>query len=682
MARMQCPSCLGSVFEPSGDGRLVCSMCGEELQGFQEEEMDANLAGVTMMNRQSQSSQAYATRQSLLSKQESAIMTPVEEKPVCTTDKVLICEGVFIYLKALSDQLVKLRYVSSQIYNPLFRIAAQWVCRSRIVVPPLSHRKQIFAMHHALSMVCLAAVYIRSPLLPRDMCRLVATQQVPYLAVLKTVFPSSFRKTPAIRMAFTPNSMPIATCVIHAAIELATDSHAWLPIKLMFESSSRPGRFTKSNPDVPNSERKRPVSRDFLSAFPIGHLHLTLLRITRLLGLPDTFGARVMRWIGLRTVAMDWWYKIKTSTSTKCDAVTIQEVIPQISTDESVTADVVNSLRLCYGRRGQKPLHEPFSTEWETCKRTMARWLERGTAEDLDTVLWTCLSTSTLTNLQGKRLERYVQLVDDVLTGRGEEIPELWGLFVSEFQEIARSDTLTNGDDQEQDNNVDDDGEAAGLLTHVQTYRKCMYDETRCGPIGGLAKREGLEEMERECGYGMQSTDITERTTLAVAVGREQEAYKRQRRSRTRQNWPSSNVKKEDNKFDAKAILVGDEASVASVNPGELPSVDTGGCQKNEGSKVRVGEDEAKKFTRDKDWYPLWEPSGIGLAWTIIIKFFKGCNLEVEGMDMNLGPQSSLQRVRAYCDRTMQITMKFVDHLEAHDGFLRAKHIPKEEAHC
>lgn len=660
----------------------MCTMCGEELQGFQEEEMDANLAGVTMMNRQSQSSQAYATRQSLLSKQESAITISVEEKPVCTTDKVLICEGVFIYLKALSDQLVKLRYVSPRIYNPLFRIAAQWVCRSRIVVPPLSPRKQIFAMHHALSMVCLAAVYIRSPLLPRDMCRLVSTQQVPYLAVLKTVFPSSFRKTPAIRMAFTPNSMPIATSVIHAAIELATDSHAWLPIKLMFESSSRPGRLPKSNPDVPNGERRKPVSGDFLSAFPIGHLHLTLLRITRLLGLPDTFGARVMRWIGLRTVAMDWWDKIRTTTNTRSDAITVQEVIPQISTDESVTADVVNSLRLCYGRRGQKPLYEPFLTEWETCKRTMARWLQRGTAEDLDTVLWTCLSTSTLTNLQGKRLERYVKLVDDVLTERGEEIPELWGLFVREFQEIARSDMSTHEDGQEQDNSVDDDGEAAGLLTHVQDYRKCMYDETRCGPVGSLAKGEGLEEMERECGYGMQSSDKTERTTLIIAVGKEQMAYKRQRRSRTRYDWPGSNVKSENIKFDAKAISVCDEASAVSVGPGESSGVDTEGCQKSEGSKVQYGEDKAKKSTMDKDWYPLWEPSGIGLAWTIIIKFFKGCNLEVKGMDMDLGPQSSLQRVRAYCDRTMQITMKFVDHLEANDGFLRSKYVPKEEAHC
>lgn len=679
---MQCSSCLGSDFEPSGDGRLVCTMCGEELQGFQEEEMDANLAGVTMMNRQSQSSQAHATRQSLMSKQESIIATPIEEKPLHVTDNVLICEGVFIYLKALSDQLVKLRYVSSRIYNPLFKIATHWVCRSRIGVPPFSPHRQIFAMHQALSMVCLAAMYIRSPLLPRDICRLVATQQVSYLAVLKTVFPPSFPKTTAIRMAFTPTSMPIATRVIHAAIELATDTHAWSPIKFMFKSSSRPGRCPKLDHDISNEEHKGAVSRDFHSAFPLGHLHLTLLRITRLLGLPDTFGARVIRWIALRTVAMDWWSKLGIPSSLDGDAFSEQELLPQIPTDESLTADVVNSLRLCFGRRGQKPLNEPFLTEWEKCKQTMARWLQRGTAEDLDTVLWTCLSTTTLTNLQGKPLERYVQLIDDVLSERGEEIPELWGMFVREFQEIARSDMLFREDDEKQFNNVDDDPEAASLLTHVPAYRKCMYDETRCGPVNSSVAEEGLDGMERECGYGTRSSDKAERTTLTIAVGRERQAYKRHRRFRIKHDHPSANVKREGANTDVKEVPVNDGGTTVSFERDGLSGVGARDHQKRESLEAQYTETETRKEVVDRDWYPLWEPSGIGLAWTIAIKFFKGCNVEVEGMDMDLGPQSNLQRVRTFCDRTMQITMKFIDYLEANSGFVKDGHLPKEESHC
>lgn len=676
---MQCQSCFGNDFEPSGDGRLVCTACGEELQGFQEEEMDANLAGVTMMNRHSQSSQAYAARQSQLSKRESILLTPTEQKPLHATDQVLICEGVFIYLKALSDRLVQLKYVSSQIYKPLFQIAAHWVGKFRVEMPFFSTRKQIFAIHQALSMVCLAAVYIRSPLLPRDICRLVATQQVPYLAVLKTVFPPTFRKPLAIRIAFTPKSLPIATSVITAAIELATDNHAWPPVKALFESSSRPGRPSKPLSNTSNPEYKHPVSKEVQTAFPVGHTHLTLLRITRLLGLPDTFGARVVRWIGLRTVAMDWWHKIGMELNSEGGMADDQEALPQVQTDESMTADVVNSLRLCYGRRGQKPLPEPLLTEWNNCKQTMDRWLRRGTAEDLDTVSWTSLSTNTLTNLQGRQLERYVQLVDDVLTERGEAIPELWGPFVREFQEIARSEMPSTKNKQEPHGNDDDDGESDSALPHVHTYKECMYDETRCGTTGSLTLEEGLETMECECGHAPQSTIKGERAILAVAIGKEQEMYKPFRDLGMRKGHPSSIVRNDGHGVEELEVPLKNHDSKTDIKPGRSPESDAEVLLKSEASDTGYREDGEKTMAIGRDWYPLWEPVGIGLAWTIINKFFNGCNVEVEGMVTDLGPQSSLQRVRAFCDRAMQITMKFVDYLEERDGFLIENRLSKKE---
>lgn len=621
--------------------------------------MDANTAGVTMMNRQSQSSQALAVRQSIKAKQESTVQIPVEDKLSRATDDILICEGVFIYLKALSERLIQLGYVSSRIRSPLFKVAAHWVCRCRAGIPPFTSSRQIFALHYGLAMICLAAIYIRSPLLPRDLCRLVATRQVPYLAVLKTVFPPSFSKTAAVRRMFTPTCMPIASVVIRAAIELATDNYAWLPIRAMFLSSSSPSVSTSKPTNSSHHQILVPTDTCTQTAFPIGHLHLTLLRITRLIGLPDTFGARVLRWIQLRTIAMDWWQR--TRIELNCDKITIveRETAVEIATDESITADVVNTMRLCYGRRGKKAQHESLKSEWESCMQTMEQWLRRGSVEDLDSVLWTGLSTSTLANLSGKRLERYVQLVDDVLTERGEQIPELWGTFLREFHDISQADKSSA--DRETANEDDDEKDPkASVLEHVQTEKGCLYDTDRCGPLQDIVPAEGVEVMVSECGHNPQSKEVKKRRSLAVALGKERTVYKQ--KSRLRPSYADVDVNS-SSKF-SLVITPKDEDVREMENLDETKEMTQerveGGLSRAE---VRNDKQQQKKAL-GKDWFPLWEPMGIGLAWTIMIKFFNGCNVDIMGMDTSTSPQSNLQRTRAFVDRTMQVTMKFIDRHE------------------
>ena len=433
----QCPACQNENLIPSGDGRLVCDDCGEQFAGFHEEEVDDLFAGTAVQNRASQASQADSRRRKLAALKENSQLTLSQPSTKQIPDYLLITEGVFIMSKAIAKRLIELKYVPKRIMPPLFEILTCWTRTLHARVD--TSLATVFKPVMILSVICLAALCVRSSMLPRDLCRLVNTLQVPYFTALRTVFPTSFPKTKAVRAAFAPQELPIATVVIAYARMLGVHKDAWPSLNEFFKKNINP-----SHRDQMVREMERPF--DFVRnvtkvPFPLGHMHLTLLRLTRLLGLPDDFGARVLRFIDLRRAAVKMARVLNGRKDGPWDHSRIDtDRIPYIPhyrglqdtfsipvpegidlytfpTDESLQIDIVNTMRLCYGRikMGKravrdipKHLRMQMRKEWNKCKEALENWLSRGNAEDLDHICWTCLTPRTLNTMSGATLADYV----------------------------------------------------------------------------------------------------------------------------------------------------------------------------------------------------------------------------------------------------------------------------------
>lgn len=614
---MECQSCGGNSLSLTDDGKMVCDDCGEQASGYHHEEVDFVLAGTAVSNRQSQSSQAHKIR-SQIAAHKRASLAPIA-KSTTPPDEVLICEGVFILGKAIAGKLVDLGYVDKRIMPPLFEVITYWVRRRHAGVHEFVDCYKVFQPFHVLSLISLAALYVRSPMLPRDICRLVATRQVPFIACLKTVFPDSFTKTEGVRSAFTPPKFPIARHVIRAANQLATEKYAWPHLKHFFMANDirRPKKQEggRPPPKPESSPKKLP------SAFPIGHLHITILRLSRLLGLPDYFGARVLRFMELRRTAVKMarvlakckngpWddsgldsYEIDHIPSFHEPGASFSEVIPGDGdlythpTDESLQVDFVCTMRLCYGHdRVSHDLkkvckgEEDLQREWEACKDAMMRWLETGNPEDGDNVAWSSLSKESLSSLRGKEMRDYSRLVDDMLVEKGETDPELWGKFKQAFEDIAAAGESS---DEEEEG-----------MAHVVVEDGCMYDRSRLKDTPFFIPREGKEAMEIECDENILETDadggICERLPLRKREG--------------------------DHNF-------------------------------------RAGVTRRKRRLRESDF--LQEPAGIGLAWTIMYSFFHGPNTNVSGTDITPSDKSEIDRLRVACDRMMRVVILYILGLKA-----------------
>lgn len=608
---MQCPSCLNSNLTPSDDGRLVCDDCGEQFAGFQEEQVDFTLAGTAVSTRQSQSSQAQAVRKKLDAKKIAS--HHALSHPVCATPSydILLCEGVFILSKNIARKLIELQYVNERIMQPLFHIVTHWVRRRQAGAHLFSKFHRNFQPFHVLSMISLASLYIRCPMLPRDLCRLVATRQIPYIATLKTVFPPHFVKTAAIRDAFTPKEMPIAKHVIRGANVIMRDKFAWYPLRAFFKANDN---LLAYDYDRCSSLNDLCLKTKVSTAFPVGHLHITLLRLSRLLGLPDEFGARVLRFIELRTIAVKMARCMNGAKggpwdTSKMDACSIDWIPSYLDanepyykctpgerdlygfpSDESVQIDFINTMRLCYSRKrdeckgGQEEVTKrdiQMREEWEGCKDAMERWLKVGNPEDIDNVGWTSLAPNVLCSLRGKQVREYASIVDDMLTERGETVPELWGKFIRAFEDIGAGDMLDSSDDE-----IDDEEQG----DHLRMENRCMYDVSRCKDELLFEAKEGREAMEElyttECGCQCER--------------------------RVLRKW---------------------------------------------GGRTR-----ARKM---KECDFMYDPGGIGLAWTIMWRFFNGSNVLISGMDGTIGECSDIHRIRVAGDRSMDVVIRYILGLKA-----------------
>lgn len=617
--------------------------------GFLEEEMDDTLVGTAMSNRQSQASQARAMRASFHAKKEADEL--LVQKPPSKTDDLLICEGVFHYAKALVDRLIILKYTTLRIKGPLFNIISHWVGHIRARIRTPGQRSKIFQPHLVLSMVCLSAVFVRSPLLPRDICRLVATRQLPFLTILKTAFPPDFHKTHVVRDAFTARRMPIVTQLIRTARDLSRKSSAWPPLRELFIAS--------------DGWQHRNETRPLWVPFPIGNFHITLLRVTRLLGLPDEFGARVLRWVELRNAAVRMYSYASQEVSFETDDRS-KILLRDDVTDCSVIIDVVTTMRLCYSRVRKTPRNVKFKKEWEDCKNAMSQWLQHGCIEDLDTVSWTALSPMALSKLRGKNLRKYISLVDDALSEKGEQIPEVWGLFVREFEDIAMvGEGLEESDGDAEQGSSSEDNE---IMEHVRTDKRCMYDASRCGDVPMFDAAEGKDAMDAECGYDFEAGAVQTRKTLLTG---KKKMFRRSAQSKRRRNMRDSPSKPQQVGIEESAN--GNEQSDSDSTPQEM---DTGGdavswAEGSRGTKRRLqwsSGDESneglarREHARKRDL--LVEPCGIGLAWTIMVHFFQGSHVHLSGMDIDTDCWSYLQRTKKACDETLKVTIEYVEGLE------------------
>lgn len=582
------------------------------------------LTGTAIATRQSQSSQARQIRQRLESSQFQR-PKPAKKKK---TDDILICEGAFHLAKAIVNRLIELKYLPARVKVPLFEILTCWV-RCRHAFADFSSLRRPFQPYQVLSLICLAALYIRAPLLPRDICRLANTLQIPFLTALKTVFPENFEKTEGIRMLFTPRDLPAARHVARYANQFVRGKETWPPLRRFFRGNAD---FVSEFQFVFDPSDETLLSDKYITSFPIGHLHITLLRITRLLGLPDSFGARVLRFTELRRTAVKMARVFASERDGPWDDCRIDEFdidhIPSFDdpkkvfsrplpgngdlygfpTDESLLVDIINAMRLCYGQTALRDIvtdgadeksRLQLVEEWRACKDAMMNWLKYGNPEDIDNMTWTSLSQNVLASMRGKQLREYAKLADDILSERGEGPPEMWGKFISAFQSIG-----DYGRRFEQEELRHGDADPA-VYNHVRTEETCMYNRERCGDKPSFEIAEGKAEMEQEG-----------------------DAYRCERNQcgldRDYQRAPLRSY--------------GDfEISLETVMPGKR---------------------KRRKAPNKGDF--LVEPAGIGLAWTIITKFFDGTNVVVSGTEITPAEKTKIIRLRTACDRAMEIVVKYV----------------------
>lgn len=615
---MQCSSCFSDKLSPTDDGILVCGDCGEQIVGFQEEELDTVLTGTAVSNRQSQSSQARATRETIQFRQAH----PVQKVEKHASDDILLCEGAFIVAKAFARRLIQLKYCNERIMPPLFEIISCWVRRRHAGAQKLGKSHKSFQQYHILSLICLASLYVRSPMLPRDLCRLVATRQIPYFAVLKKIFAPEFHRSKRVRSTFTPSKLPIAQHVARVANELANDKYSWPPLRRYFL-----GHVTAWS-KISTSGAWGTKCTLLPSSFPVGHLHITLLRLCRLLGLPDNFGARVLRFIELRLIAVKMARVLNHQQNgpwddSRLDMYDIDHIpnyldpsrpfskvirperdLYSFPTDQSVQADFVNTMRLCYGRlrfRASSKCGKPsakekkYLEEWQKCKLSMLRWMKIGNPEDLNNVGWSGLSAHVIQNMGGMRLREYAELVNDIHGDLGEEDPEYWGKYVSNFKELGEQLNIVGGEvlDTSGDNQVVEEEE-------------CMYDIDRIA--AGL------------------SGEVTE--------------------------WVG-NMREESRLLDSLDLYDADIGATTrrSLRRWELKGV----VRKREFGRNRRLD---RKAVSCYEYYS--EPAGIGMAWTILYRFFRGGNVILEGMNSGECGDVYCDEVRRSCDRTLGVVIRYI----------------------
>jgi hypothetical protein len=289
----ECPSCGGKSLSLTGDeGALVCDDCDEQFHGFRQEEMDDDdAAHLAVFTRQSQEAKAQAKRLNTAAADARAAVRAASASADASRDRISsVYAGVVVISRAVVDALIASGHVPGAIIDPTFSIVAHWVrmCHAGGVLANgiVGATAKDFSLPCILSLISLAAIYVRSPLLPRDLCSLANRGKIPFLTAAADLLDSAYVEDPVLRALFAPRTMCSVEEVTAIASAVATSDYAWPPIRRFF--------------DGPRVIYRRRV----YLAFPLGHHDATLLRVVRVLGLPDDFCDRVQRFRELRQISV------------------------------------------------------------------------------------------------------------------------------------------------------------------------------------------------------------------------------------------------------------------------------------------------------------------------------------------------------------------------------------------
>lgn len=618
---------------------MLCDACGEEFAGFRHEEIDFYAAGTAVSTRESQSSQARIIREKIKARRDSIADGSLSQSRPFVNHELLLCEAVILSANKLAAALIELRCVSDRIMAPLFELITHWVARRHAGKKGVVGRGTVFRPSEVLALVALAALYVRSPMLPRDLCRMVVAEEVPFPGFGIEDLPDHIRKSEVVTALFAPMVVPVPGDVVGAANILARDQHAWPPIRKFFgnkEEGSGPCRFTGS-----------------WDSFPVAHVQVTLLRLSRLLGLPDEFGARVLRFIELRRIASrmcsaaleardKWWEEQAMDSVVLGDNLREErEGLPKMvrktaylsefPTDASVQVDFINTMRLCYGTSRKKTderetANRELRKEWENCMEAMETWLRIGNPEDIEYVQWTPKTPSELSHTKGEEIRNYADMVDNLLTDMGESTPELWGKYVAAFAEI--------GDSWQPDKDRNEEG---------NRKRTCVYDVKPFESRARCKIREGKKEMDNECGYDVLTGTRRERRPLI-----KMKDVLRQRGS-MKKNEKIGKRKAPEHRAASAEEKSGD---IAKVRPNTDPAAK---CYA-ENIEIKK-EPDTHRASREEF---LKEPMGIGLSWTILRHFFAGSNVVVGDLHIERLPSFVQNGLLQACNSGMKMVIMYV----------------------
>lgn len=305
-----CPSCDGTSLTRTEDGgSLVCDDCNERFQGFRQEEMDdEDAANVAVFARESQQSQVTSRRLKLAAAETGARARAAAADAAGLDYGDELARGVVLIARAVVDKLVSGRYVASGIVDPCFQVVAHWVrmwhAGGRLECAFSAGDRDSFRPQAILAMVSLAAVFCRSGLLPRDICRLAVEGKIPYTTAGVDLLSGEVMQDPKLWSAFTPVSVASVREVCSIATSFAFSEYAWPPLRGVFDAPwTLYGRNTAKYGDSGSR------------AFPVGDQDDVVARLAALLGLPPNFVQRVARFRELRKIATAMSVKIFASYS-------------------------------------------------------------------------------------------------------------------------------------------------------------------------------------------------------------------------------------------------------------------------------------------------------------------------------------------------------------------------------
>lgn len=343
-------------------------------------------------------------------------------------------------------------------------------------------------------------------------------------------------------------------------------------------------------------------------------------------------------------------------------------------TDEVLQLDFINTMRLFYGRPSERSTETDEDRrvrgEWEKCKDAMERWLRIGAPEDFDSVAWGCMPPNVLSAMKGKELREYAKFVDRILIAKKEQVPEFFGRFSDAFRNI--------GDDHE------DNEEQEEALVGEELPR-CPYDRDRCESFCPFDLKEGRKEMQEECEIDCEGGSVVVRRPLrpvkdvlrGARVGgsntakqdgggadRRRKPNYRKRRRGTDAQFPAPTAVVDIDTFeDGKSTLIqehGELNVLSNHNLSTSKNVDPDAGDENGSSMANK---KKKKPSISTISYQR-ESKGIGLAWTIIRRFFTGTNVAVENDDI-VFLHDYRKRIQHELDRTMELVLLYVLGLES-----------------